>query len=161
MKISIWKTILPHLTKKKSLQFSENNEINRSAQTRIKRIDWMLDLPWEDNPALNKIGPRCTSWIIFCTGVLLLTSGCPCPLKSAETLPGVFGKRLICSGVFLTWLLIHHSDCGRNSCTATDRTSRGWQVCLWPHRAPGTGKETFWPTFTHTQPAYLRPVCAR
>lgn len=62
--------------------------------------------------------------------------------------------------IVLTWPSIHHSGCGRNSCTATGRSSPGKQVHLWPHRGPGAGRATFWPTFTHTQPAYMRPLCA-
>lgn len=63
--------------------------------------------------------------------------------------------------ILLTWPLIRHSGCGRNSCTATGRSSPGRQAHLWPRRAPGAGRGTFWPTFTHTRLAYVRPVCAR
>ena len=91
---------------------------------------------------------------------------CP-PKKDASvrtnqtTLQCVFGlKSFFHLNLLLTWPLIHHSGCGKNSCTATDRSSLRRQVHLWPRRAPGAGRGTFWPTFTHTQLAYMRPVCA-
>lgn len=59
--------------------------------------------------------------------------------------------------VALTWPWIHRSGCGKNSCTATGRSSPGKQVHLRPRRAPAAGRATFWPTFTHTQPDYMRP----
>lgn len=34
--------------------------ISQSIQTHIKRIDGGLKVPLRDNPALNKIGPKCT-----------------------------------------------------------------------------------------------------
>lgn len=132
-----------------------------------------LKVPLRDNPALNKIGPTCTPWIIFCTRVHLCANICPHVRKRPVRL-----KRCVCAHKpepimvcfgwknhshldILTWPLIHHSGCGKNSCTATGRSSLGRQVHLWPRRAPGAERGTFWPTFTHTQLAYMRPVCAR
>lgn len=138
-----------------------------------KRIDGGLKVPLGDNPALNKIGPSCTPWIIFCTRVRLYANICPRErtgpvfLKkkkkryvSAHKPPTKNTRYFGDLAIVLTWPSIHHSGCGRNSCTATGRSSPGKQVHLWPHRAPGAGRATFWPTFTHTQPAYMRPLCA-
>lgn len=57
----------------------------------------------------------------------------------------------------LTWSSIRHSGCGKNSCTATGRSSLETQVHLWPRRGPGGRRRTFWPSFTHTQLVYVRP----
>lgn len=63
-------------------------------------------------------------------------------------------------GIQLTSPLIHHSGCGKSSCTAKGRRSLGKKVDPWPRRAPAAGRGTFWPTFMHTQFAYMRPLCA-
>ena len=130
-----------------------------------------LKVPLRDNPALNKIGPTCTPWIIFCTRVHLCAKtyprlrSRPARLKKAcvftnqnQTTPRCVCGYQIMS--MLTWPLIHHSGCGRNSCTATGRSSLGRQVHLWPRRAPGAERGTCWPTFTHTQlhAPSLRPL---
>lgn len=127
-------------------------------------------MPLGDNPALNKIGPSCTPWIIFCTrvhrGAKHLSSwGGQDP--SWDTSVGINShpptqKKKQCTrpyrrDVALTWPWIHRSGCGKNSCTATGRSSPGKQVHLRPRRAPAAGRATFWPTFTHTQPDYMRP----
>lgn len=147
--------------------------ISQSIQTHIKRIDGGLKVPLRDNPALNKIGPKCTPWIIFCTRVHLHANICPrmrtrpvrqkrcvCAHKPDHITVRFWSKIIFHLDLLLTWPLIHHSGCGKNSCTATDRSSLRRQVHLWPRRAPGAGRGTFWPTFTHTQLAYMRPVCA-
>lgn len=58
---------------------ANNSEKKYSFPDSSKHIKRMgeVKVPFWDNPVLNKIGPTCTPWIIFCTRVLLYASICP------------------------------------------------------------------------------------